>query len=127
MIMKVNVDVLKGAALRWAVAKCQDQPVFWHEKDRDLYCGCGCSDNSYDPTEDWAQGGPIIEREMISTSPTDPKAIDYKEPWSAYYRETLFDDCEGYYATGPTPLVAAMRCYVTSKLGDEIDIPEELI
>jgi hypothetical protein len=27
---------------------------------------------------------------------------------------------------GPTPLIAAMRCYVASKLGDEIDIPEEL-
>jgi hypothetical protein len=27
---------------------------------------------------------------------------------------------------GPTPLIAAMRCYVASKLGDEVDIPEEL-
>jgi hypothetical protein len=27
---------------------------------------------------------------------------------------------------GPTPLIAAMRCYVASKLGDYIDIPEEL-
>lgn len=30
-------------------------------------------------------------------------------------------------AEGPTPLIAAMRCYVASKLGDEVDIPEELI
>mgnify|MGYP003443521145 FL=1 len=28
---------------------------------------------------------------------------------------------------GPTPLVAAMRCYVASKLGDEVDVPEELM
>jgi len=27
---------------------------------------------------------------------------------------------------GPTPLIAAMRCYVASKLGDEVEIPEEL-
>ena len=27
---------------------------------------------------------------------------------------------------GPTPLIAAMRCYVASKLGDEIEIPTEL-
>jgi hypothetical protein len=27
---------------------------------------------------------------------------------------------------GDTPLIAAMRCFVTSKLGDEIEIPEEL-
>ena len=27
---------------------------------------------------------------------------------------------------GPTPLIAAMRCYVASKLGDEVEVPEEL-
>jgi hypothetical protein len=27
---------------------------------------------------------------------------------------------------GPTPLFAAMRCYVASKLGDEVDVPEDL-
>jgi hypothetical protein len=29
-------------------------------------------------------------------------------------------------SSGPTPLIAAMRCYVASKLGDEIEIPENL-
>ena len=28
---------------------------------------------------------------------------------------------------GPTPLVATMRCYVASKLGDEVDVPDELV
>jgi hypothetical protein len=28
---------------------------------------------------------------------------------------------------GPTPLIAAMRCYVASKLGDEVEIPAELL
>jgi hypothetical protein len=28
--------------------------------------------------------------------------------------------------TGPTPLIAAMRAYVTDKLGDKVEIPEEL-
>jgi hypothetical protein len=27
---------------------------------------------------------------------------------------------------GDTPLIAAMRCYVASKLGDEVEIPKEL-
>ena len=27
---------------------------------------------------------------------------------------------------GPTPLIAAMRCYVASKLGDEVEVPVEL-
>jgi hypothetical protein len=34
------------------------------------------------------------------------------------------EDC-GYY--GPTPLIAAMRAYVASKLGDEVVIQEELL
>jgi hypothetical protein len=28
---------------------------------------------------------------------------------------------------GPTPLVAAMRCFVASKLGDEVEVPDELL
>jgi hypothetical protein len=28
---------------------------------------------------------------------------------------------------GPTPLIAAMRCYVASKFGDEVETPEELL
>jgi hypothetical protein len=35
-----------------------------------------------------------------------------------------FDD--GFFQKGPTPLIAAMRCYVTLKLGDEVEVPEEL-
>lgn len=31
---------------------------------------------------------------------------------------------EGY---GPTPLIAAMRCFVASKLGDEVEVPDELL
>jgi hypothetical protein len=30
-------------------------------------------------------------------------------------------------ATGDTALEAAMRCYVASKLGDEVDIPDVLV
>lgn len=30
------------------------------------------------------------------------------------------------WGDGTTPLIAAMRCYVASKLGDVVDVPEEL-
>jgi len=29
-------------------------------------------------------------------------------------------------ASGPTPLIAAMRCFVASKVGDEVEIPDIL-
>jgi hypothetical protein len=31
-----------------------------------------------------------------------------------------------FFQTGPTPLIAAMRCYCCSKLGDEVEVPEEV-
>jgi hypothetical protein len=64
------------------------------------------------PSTDWSQGGPIIERERISITHQVGR-------WAAQTDDDLF-------AYGPTPLIAAMRCYVASKLGDEVEIPEEL-
>jgi hypothetical protein len=70
----------------------------------------------WEPSTNWAQGGPIIEREMLEIGAHEPKDIE----WVArdYWKENTM--------TGPTPLIAAMRCYVASKLGDDIEIPEEL-
>lgn len=104
---------LTGAALDWAVAKANGI---------DLDSSLG----DYLPSTDWAQGGPIIEREGIETAPTytdDGKTVT---GWTAL----MFNDqrCEPdlIQASGPTLLIAAMRCYVHSKLGDTVDVPEEL-
>jgi len=70
----------------------------------------------YSPSTDWAQGGPIIKREKIGT------LREARNVWSA---STKWDDpAKVFY--GKTKLIAAMRCYVASKLGDEVEIPEEL-
>jgi len=70
---------------------------------------------------DWAQGGPIIEREEVEIFRHWNKAKTDLRAWKA--------QCGVQVALllGPTPLIAAMRCYVASKLGDEIEIPEELL
>jgi hypothetical protein len=94
---------LKNAALDWAVANCEGFPV------RD-----GFDDNCPEYSTDWAQGGPIIEREGINLE----YAVD-PEKWCA----CIMADQEVY---GPTALIAAMRCYVSSKLGDDVEIPKEL-
>ena len=64
---------------------------------------------------DWSQGGPIIEREGISLTQFN----DYPQ-WTANHPQSICYD-------GPTPLIAAMRCYVASRLGAEVDVPDELI
>ena len=101
--MKVKVSELQGAALDWAVNQIEE-----------------CCDDPHTPffSTNWAQGGPIIEQERISVEPCfDLKwvAICTESPNSAFEEE------------GPTPLVAAMRCYVASKLGDEVYMPDELM
>ena len=106
--MKTNE--LTGAALDWAVAKCE-----WHREEGDWR---GTYRAEY--STDWAQGGPIIERENIKLTPRKP----FHDDWEAEYR---YSQGGGLNAFGPTPLIAAMRCLVASKLGDEIEVPEELV
>ncbi len=67
---------------------------------------------------DWSQGGPIIERERISV--VDVDGYDF---WKA---DKLNKEAIPVISYGPTPLIAAMRAFVTNKFGAEIEIPEEL-
>ena len=108
--MKTNE--LTGPALDWAVAKCESiglaprgSVVYYHEGEPAMW----------QPSTNWAQGGPIIEREEIETRTA------HSGGWMANRART-----KGYFECGPTPLIAAMRCYVASKLGDNIDTPKEL-
>ncbi len=96
---------LSGAALDWAVQQCEGK-----RKDIDFVWW---TDDHYSPSTDWSQGGPIIEREKISL-------------WTEgyVYEAKIYGNHEQW---GTTPLIAAMRCYVASKLGDTVDIPDNLI
>ena len=112
----MKTSELTGTALDWAVAKCEVLEV-WREPDGMYLCEGGEVGFRYRPSSDWAQGGPIIEREFICVSaPMHPSTA----PWWA------ISDSRGFKASGPTPLIAAMRCYVASKLGDDIELPEKL-
>lgn len=77
---------------------------------------------TYSPSTDWSQGGPIIERERIQLNNGTPPGREFM--WHA----TVHGWHRHVHAqmSGPTPLIAAMRCFVASKLGDEVDVPEEL-
>ncbi len=100
----MRTNELTGAALDWAVAKCEVSADF-----------IGEIDDPHFYSADWAQGGAIIEREGISVWQFDDVT------WRAMGKDTVPDPIEG-----ETPLIAAMRCYVANKLGDEVEIPSEL-
>ncbi len=102
----MKTSELTGAALDWAVAKCEGK-AFAEEGEK--------FKTAYSPSTDWSQGGPIIERERIGFG--FGVGIDSNR-WEAGYATPE--------ETGHTPLIAAMRCYVASKLGDQVDVPEEL-
>ncbi len=97
--MKIKTSELKDAALDWAVSKAigDYKPV---------------AVPAY--STDWAQGGPIIEREGIQL------ALVGDFCWEASR------NADGVFCLGRTQLIAAMRCFVASKLGDEVDVPDEL-
>lgn len=130
----MKVYELEGAALDWAVAKCEgyadeiDQDECWlNHKGRP-----NTNLTDYCPSSNWELSGPIIEREKIgvwwATHYVDDDGVEYGNHWYAEIGCTDDNADEPYkgVATGPTPLIAAMRLYVYSKLGDEIDLPEEL-
>ena len=107
---------LSGATLDWAVAKCEGfKAEYW---DDDRLCFTDDWGADFEPSCDWAQGGKIIEREGISLIPPH----DDISAWEAYHPTQVHNE---YYGT--TPLEAAMRCYVASKLGDEVEVPDELL
>lgn len=73
---------------------------------------------------DWAAGGQIIERERLVLGPTETAG-----EWIAFADgATIFDSGSdtltgsNVYGVGPTPLIAAMRAFVASELGDTVEI-----
>lgn len=112
---------LTGHALDWAVAKCEGvelMPLKYSGSTLKFDINGQACWEYWNPSTDWSQGGPIIDRERIELIWFQPKA-----EWHAYYWN---DEGLRPGGTGPTRLIACLRCYVASKLGDEVEIPEEL-
>ena len=122
--MKIKTQNLTGEALDWAVQKIlfarQDYTKPWILERHAAGDPCGSA------STDWAQGGPIIEREGIETAPRyadDGKTIT---GWTAM----MFNDARNprplIVQHGDSLLVAAMRCVRLAYLGEEVELPEGL-
>lgn len=148
--MKIRTSELEGAALDWAVATAtgltlvrvgyedfeDEQPgqrdlpewfndqtdycvgAYWADFDRAEVVGdidSGGIIDCYSPSINWAQGGPLIDRFYVALTNAVPGRL---KPAAL---------CEGTkWMTGDTALQAAMRAIVASKIGDEVEIPDEL-
>jgi len=111
----MKTSELIDEALDWTVAKA------WQNVYSDKAILAALADG-FAPSTNWSQGGPIIERERLQVTTERDGTWICSIPFAVEigrYRKYIFTH-------GPTPLIAAMRCYCCAKLGDEIDIPEEL-
>ena len=136
--MKVLTNNLSGTSLDYAVAIAEGIPkkelrlpryktdsLFRYTLDED-----GNLDGRYMTGPDllfsrkWEAAGPIIEREKISLKCRHSVLYEDDSRWFATGDSDVNDPSTG--ETGRTPLEAAMRCYVASKLGDSVEIPDEI-
>lgn len=104
------LDNAVAIALGWEQRLCGAIPV-WHKKGvEDSYRG---RVSHWKPSVNWEQGGPIIERERIVVQ---HMGFASRKDWQASndrFLESAFD--------GKTYLIAAMRCFVASKFGEEVE------
>jgi len=151
-MMMMKTSELTRAQLNWAVAQAEGDKVYRprlgrpDDWDKEAYLADGSDDRwvvrvqnrnvarfvdwTYNPSGSWWQGGPIIERagmEFSSELCDDSGRYIRCGPEDIYLAKCQIEDAMApTCAWGPTHLIAAMRCYVASKLGAEVEVPEEL-
>lgn len=137
-MVKIKTADLIGAQLDWAVAMASgklgsdddDEVVlgmlYWcHGNNPEKVAGpshinpnTGRHFGFFMPSRNWSHGGPIIERERITLAHEPSRG-----GWSAGLASPTFDYFN-FLGYAEAPLVAAMRAFVASKLGDEVKVPE---
>ena len=123
--MKVKTSELTGISLDYAVALASGAEAFQSDDIRwfftlhgDTYVlSNGWGGMSYQPSDNWVIGGPIIEQEGITVCHGSPV---HGLEWLACDRSST------HIQHGPSYLIAAMRCFCTIKLGEEVELPEKL-
>lgn len=111
----INVSTAKGKALNYLVAKCED----WSEEElEDIANNCKYPEHAF--STNISDAWPIIEREGILVGPSPFPGEEFAACIGAEWSKGAF------IQSGPTGIVAAMRCYVTSKLGSDVEAPDAL-
>jgi hypothetical protein len=121
-----KVKNLTGTALDYAVAVAEGySPMFdtvsgeWLMSESSPYYTI----KNFTPSRTPNQAYPIIVRESIETQLDE----HIKGGWIALMHNSVKDEVSLVLTIGSNPMEAAMRCYVESKFGSEMDIPEELV
>lgn len=148
--MKIKTSELSGAALDWAVAKA-DGRSYWTRASARWDTDDGCTDwildrdgvlkrfwfdgsrsrsghwaeqERFTPSTDWSQGGPLYEKHD-----TLMEVVGQGDVWCAgpTVQPQFAANPHPCGARGPTKLAAFCRWFVMAHLGDEVDVPGELL
>jgi hypothetical protein len=123
----VQVSEAVDATLDWLVAKCEghESRCAWM-LEKDGYIAWQNYEQAWgNPIPKYSTDGGvavlIIEREKISVVYERNSA-----PQGCLWDAVKPGGTSIYLEYGPTFLIAAMRCYVASKLGSTVEVPDEI-
>lgn len=122
-MVKVKTAELTGLALDWSVAKATGinaEISYKHDPENHNEEPCEIFDNdtvdAFSPSTDWSQGGPLIDEHDV---------------WLSDYDGACVASCEPHFGRfiqeGNTNLIAICRAVVATKLGEEVEVPQELV
>jgi hypothetical protein len=122
--MKHQTATLEGALLDAAVLKALGglEPWFQSAAGENYavnHRGFVVERGKFEPSTRWAHAGPIIERERIMIWPGWMACVS---PYVDYEHDVRNANDESSPLRGPTALIAAMRAFVASKLGPEVEL-----
>ncbi|RFQ00669.1 DUF2591 domain-containing protein [Pseudomonas putida] len=147
-LVAVKTADLAGEALGWAVGKAEGLDLQLAPPDYNgvpwrvfaLYRAAVTERTErYNPWEDWALAGQLIEKYKVSLSPPTSavhRNFGYMDKRNGYYESgfwssTIFGKQRKHRRTAfhhpDNPLIVAMQAITQFELGDTVQVPKELI
>lgn len=134
-LIEVNTADLVGEALNWAVGMAEGlnmwvAPTVYGVPARafvNRLRGETVYGQRYDPVNDWATGGPLIDKHVQQLCDAVPPTCGWGDLTPMHYATS--NDADGYqrFEMGETKLIAACRAIVAAKLGKTVSVPAELM
>lgn len=123
----IAVDKLTGAALDWAMATALSIPVVAKDGEThdETLVDMGCDgDTRYNPSTNWVLGGPILERLRVDIKAPRPVWGKFSAYVPMFSTGPMEEVCVSY---GSSMLEAGIKTCVKYVMGDEVEIPEEIL
>ena len=113
--MRIKTKDLTGAALDWAVAKADKREML---PIRQWITFAELTD--YKPTVSWALTGPLRDKYKLDV-------MDFSKDVEPFISAS-YEKYNGLHSVeGPTALIAICRAVVACEIGDEVEVPDELV